>query len=730
MKKITYLLSGLLLLGSVVFAQNNTRTLGGKITPSQMDVELYKQKSQEIVDNAQRTPTGQIRCLTAESEKLKNELDPNYQTTEQFEEWIAKKIKELPSNPNYNIKASRNIPVVVHVLYGNSTQNISTAQIQDQIDIMNKDFSATNTDIGNTPAVFSSAVGNMDIQFCLAQTDPSGNPTNGIDRISIPTTSVTDAQIETNYGLNNMWDPTKYFNIFVANVSGGLLGKAVFPTGSGLSGLPGGSAPSYDGIMVAYTAFGSIGTAQAPYNKGRSATHETGHWLGLRHIWGDGTCATDYCSDTPPAQTSNFGCPSFPHNLGTCSGNTTGEMTMNYMDYTDDACMYMFTNDQKTRMDAVLLNSPQRKELLTSNVCGAAALDANFTANTTNINVGQTVTFTDASTTPNTLNGWSWNFDVTGIGGVSPATASTQGPHVVTYNTAGTFTVSLQANDNAPSSDTETKTAYITVNPPGTCDSTAANWDINTDGASSGVYTWGAGNGYVIGQNTYGDNGWADKVTYSTTGKELSEVIYFFGVASGTGNVNLKVWGETAAKPGSVMSTQSVAISSLATGGNGTLWTLSPAPAITGNFYVGYDHTALTNGDTAACYSATKSTNSLWAYESTPVWTDLSAYGVVQGMAMIPVICDISTGEKEILGDINEVSVFPNPSNGTVSIALPSKVESTVEVYNVVGKLVYSNKPFNTQLITIDINNQPNGVYFINVKTGKTVTTKKIILSK
>ena len=138
----------------------------------------------------------------------------------------------------------------------------------------------------------------------------------------------------------------------------GLLGKAVFPTGSGLAGMFGGGAPTYDAVMVAHTSFGSIGTVTAPYNLGRTLTHELGHWLGLRHIWGDATCGDDYCNDTPTQQTSNGGCPTFPS--VTC-GNS-GDQSMNYMDYVNDACMYMFTSDQKARMDVVLTLSPQRTE--------------------------------------------------------------------------------------------------------------------------------------------------------------------------------------------------------------------------------------------------------------------------------------------------------------------------------------------------------------------------------
>ena len=154
----------------------------------------------------------------------------------------------------------------------------------------------------------------------------------------------------------------------------GILGFATFPN-PGTSGLLGLSPPygtsTTDGLVMLNSSFGSIGTAvtNVPYHKGRTATHEIGHWMGLRHIWGDGTCATDYCNDTPPAQQSNFGCPSFPFNVGGCAGNTTGEMTMNYMDYTNDLCMYMFSNDQKFRAQLILTNSPMRAALLTSSVC-------------------------------------------------------------------------------------------------------------------------------------------------------------------------------------------------------------------------------------------------------------------------------------------------------------------------------------------------------------------------
>lgn len=726
MKKFTYLLSALLLVSSFSFAQNTRKAQLVGATPAQLE-----QKEAQLLQAAQKSPSGHIRCFTSELEQLQRMANPTMETEEQFEKWITQKMKEQANNPSS--KASRNIPVVVHVIHNGdavgASENISIAQVNSQITTLNLDFSATNTDFGNVPATFTTASTNSDIQFCLAQTDPLGNPTSGIDRVQLSAASYNSIGAVEAIKPGTSWNPSNYFNIWVINFgSSGLLGYAQFPVSSGLSGIPGGTTTANtDGVVIDYRAFGNTGAAQAPYNKGRTATHEIGHCFGLRHIWGDGTCATDYCTDTPTQQTSNYNCQTHPYNVGVCSGNTTGEMFMNYMDYVPDACMYMFTDDQKLRFDAVLTNSPRRASLLTSTVCGAAVINANFTGVPTTIIAGQTVTFTDASSSPATLNSWAWTFT-----GGTPASSSVQAPPAITYSTPGTYTVSLTVTDNAAGNDNETKVAYITVNPVGTstCDSTAANWDLTTHGPTTGLYSWSGGNGYILGQNAYGDNGWADKITFSTPGKKLTDVFYFFGAATGTGNVNLKVWGETAAKPGTALATQSVAISSLATGGTPTLWTLASPPALSGNFYIGLNHTTLTAGDTAALMSASTGTNSAWAYESTPTWTDLSAYGLDHGVALIPVICDISTGEKEIMGDLKEVLVFPNPSQGTINIALTSKVESTIEVYNVVGKLVYHAKPFNSQLITIDVNNQPNGVYFVNIKTGNDIVTKKIVLSK
>jgi len=233
------------------------------------------------------------------------------------------------------------IPVVVNVLYKTSAQNISDAQIQSQITVLNNDFKALNSDYNNTPSLFQPLrSGNFGIQFVLET----------VNRKSTTKTSwsTNNAMKFTSQGGINATSPTTKLNIWVCNMGNGILGYAQFP----------GGASSTDGVVIDDNAFGTVGTVTSPFNKGRTATHEVGHWMNLRHIWGDATCGNDLVSDTPSHNAANYGCPTFPH-YSTCSGSPV-EMTMNYMDYTDDACMYMFTIGQKNRMRAIFASGGPR----------------------------------------------------------------------------------------------------------------------------------------------------------------------------------------------------------------------------------------------------------------------------------------------------------------------------------------------------------------------------------
>jgi len=225
------------------------------------------------------------------------------------------------------------IPVVVNVLYKTAAENISDAQIQSQIDVLNKDFTATNSDFNTIPALFSGVAANVDITFELVN----------IIRKSTTKTSwgTRDAMKKSKQGGINPTSPTTTLNLWACTIGGGILGYAQFPGGS----------LATDGVVIDSFYFGLSSAASYPYNLGRTASHEVGHWMNLRHIWGDATCGSDLVSDTPTHNTANYGVPVYPH-LSTCTG-TPVEMTMNYMDYTDDRGMYMFTNGQKARMTAI-----------------------------------------------------------------------------------------------------------------------------------------------------------------------------------------------------------------------------------------------------------------------------------------------------------------------------------------------------------------------------------------
>src|SRR5690606_9388581 len=207
------------------------------------------------------------------------------------------------------------IPVVVHVVWNSTTQNISDAQINSQINVLNQDFRRTNTSISSAPIPFKGFSTDMRYQFCLAQQDPNGYPTNGITRTFTNRTLFDipsgDSSIWfSSLGGQDSWDRTKYLNIWVCNLPGipnpGLIGVGTFPW----LGL---AVPAIDGVVADYQAFGTMGTAVAPTNLGKNITHEVGHYLGLRHIWGDeANCAgSDSCFDTPNQTISSSGTPTF-----------------------------------------------------------------------------------------------------------------------------------------------------------------------------------------------------------------------------------------------------------------------------------------------------------------------------------------------------------------------------------------------------------------------------------
>jgi hypothetical protein len=320
MKKLLFVIAGGLLL-----------TVGCNKSSSNADKDL--QAGEEAPIALQRNCASQDVLL----EQLQQDptLGDRMNAIERFTEQFIQNQDQQRLLPDGTIE----IPVVVNVLYRTNAQNISQTQIQSQIDALNEDFAGTNADHNLTSTYNTVKASDIGVRFVLDQ----------VKRRSTSKTSwsTNDAMKRNAQGIAPT-SPTTKLNIWVCNLSGGILGYAQFPGGSS----------STDGVVVDDNAFGRTGTAAAPFNKGRTATHEVGHWLNLRHIWGDATCGNDLVGDTPLHNTANFGCPASGHR-STCSGQPI-EMTMNYMDYTDDACMYMFSLGQRSRMLAVFASGGPR----------------------------------------------------------------------------------------------------------------------------------------------------------------------------------------------------------------------------------------------------------------------------------------------------------------------------------------------------------------------------------
>ncbi|QYS89901.1 M43 family zinc metalloprotease [Flavobacterium davisii] len=328
-----------------------------------------------FVSKGQNNQEGKVvRCSTVEYEKYLQKNNPKRANLVQFEKWLNPLIEKQKNNRS-TFNGIITIPVVVHIVHSGQNvgqaPNIDDKQVISQIEVLNNDFRKKL----NTPGYNTHPNGaDLQIQFALAQVDPSGNPTNGIDRVYYNHAKWTEntekklGDIDLILKPETVWDSSLYLNIWVVDfVNAQLLGQAQFPSNANVPGSYEMGTEATDGIAVNYLNFGSVEIypngiyGSSRYDKGRTTTHEIGHWLGLRHIWGDLECGDDFCADTPQAHTSNTGCPL----ILSCTG-TENEMVQNYMDYTDDNCMNIFTQNQKDRIQTVLANSPRRKTIVNS----------------------------------------------------------------------------------------------------------------------------------------------------------------------------------------------------------------------------------------------------------------------------------------------------------------------------------------------------------------------------
>jgi len=424
-----------------------------------------------------------IKCSTMERDSVLRKQYPQMGTLEDFEQWLSPMVERYQSTAQPREVVT--LPIVFHIIHDGEMVgeglNLSTDLILAQLEQINNDFRKLDGTSGDNDDPVGA---DSEIEFCMAVVDPDGNvlAQPGINRVdrndqgwSAPPYS--PGFIDGTIKPNTIWDPERYINCWVMTLSSSpgsiLLGYAQFPSASGLPGMPQNGGPANtDGVVVNTLSVGSTElenpeSGGSSFGYGRTLTHELGHFFGLRHIWGDGGCGVDdFVDDTPLSDAPHSGCPTGDVSCG------TEDMVENYMDYSADLCMNIYTLGQKARMQVVLEQSPRRRELLNSTACSSEPVEpiADFSANRTTIEATESVSFTDQSLfAPDS---WSWSFP-----GGNPSSSNQQNP-TVTYDTPGTYDVTLSVSNEA-GNDTETKTGYITVTPniPG-CDDGLANFPI------------------------------------------------------------------------------------------------------------------------------------------------------------------------------------------------------------------------------------------------------------
>ncbi len=617
----------------------------------------------------------QRNCGTMEYMDYLKSQDPNLESQMQamelkLQQYIAEHETELLSS-----KVVMTIPVVVHIVYANTAQNISDQRVNEQINILNADFAGLNAN-GQMYGFGSSMKANCEVQFCLAQRKPDGTATTGIERRSTTTTSFTSNDNVKHYNTGGLdaWDPTKYLNIWVCNLGGGLLGYAQFPT-SGIN--------STFGVVILYSAFGVTGAA-APFNLGGTATHEVGHCLNLYHIWGDdGTACTgtDNCGDTPNQAGANTGCPSYPH--VTCSNGTTGDMFMNFMDYSDDVCYNNFTPGQKARMQSLFISGGLLASLASSNGCqppttggtcdppsGLNATSVATTSATLNWNSVSAATSYNVQYRKTGLATWTSTTSTTtskAITGLTAATAYEWQVQTVCSTGSSAFTASSTFTTAAVSTCTD---VYEANNTQATAKSIAVNTNITA----------------MIGTSTDAD--WF-KFNNTTASKKIK--ITLTGLPA---DYDVRLYKSNGSQ-------------------------------------VGISQNSGTTSETIIYNTNTVGTYYIKVYGYNGVFSSTSCYTLKAAIQSTNFKGD--EGGMEEYNTTQDLFVYPNPSTGNVNLELNAAADETYSIscMDITGRIVYEETLTVTKGMNykqLDLQSVKKGLYIIEAKSGSQNFSQKLIL--
>ncbi len=610
---------------------------------------------------------------------MQKELDPTVGSQmilneNSIQKWIENNQAYINSN-----KAIISIPVVVHVIYNTTAQNISDARVTEQLTILNRDYAGLNT---HSMYGFASTLKvNTELQFCLAQRKPDGTATNGIERRSTTTTSFTYDDKVKKYSTGGLdaWDPTKYINIWVCNLGGGLCGYAQFPT-SGVN--------STFGVVIMYQFFGVTGAA-APYNLGGTTTHEIGHCFNLYHIWGDDNTActgTDYCNDVPNQAGANYGVPTYPH--VTCSNTPTGDMFMNFMDYSDDIAYANFTANQKARIQACFASGGLLYSLSQSNGCTPSS-----TSTTCDVPAGLAVS---AITQTTATLGWnavsaatSYSLQYRVVGATTwIATTSTTNSKALTGLTAAknyefqVKTVCASGSSVFSASGTFTTLAVVT--------SCTDSYETNNTLATAKTIAVNTNITALIGTSTDIDY---FKFTNTSTQKNIKITL-----TNLPADYDVVLYKSTGTQLG------------ISQNSNTTAESIVYNTTTVGTYYlkvIGYGS----------------------AYNTTQCYTLKAAIGTAS----------FKLEGSEELNDFSEefspLTVYPNPASDKLNVQFNSSQDGNINIriFDINGKMVMSNefvsqKGMNTY--EMELGTLSRGIYVVNLYNGSNFVTKKLIVEK
>ena len=643
-------------------------------------------------------------CLTDELYQRQLAANPALKEMREAAIKLAMSMKDDPSQEGNAVKY---IPLVFHIMHEGKGENISKAQILDQVRILNEDFRRLNADTVNTPGPFKPLGSDTQIEFRLAQIDPNGNCTDGIVRVFTPLTNGADDAVKA----LSYWDADKYLNFWVVktiyNFTGGggtIIGYAYYP----------GTAPNgADGVIIRSDYIGSIGSAVGSSDKGRVAAHEIGHYMDLAHVWGDSFCGDDFVADTPTSSGPNYGCTIFPRI--SCSNGPNGDMFSNYMDYSNGTCMNLFTHGQKARMNATfmtfrdnLISPSNHASTGIFNLPTACTMVPEFYANVTSICAGGTIDFSDGSWNgTSTVRNWSFP-------GGNPSSSTAQNP-TITYPAPGVYDVILTVG-NAAGNVSSTRSGYIIVQ--------AMNGDVNTSYYESFENPGIPGGFDVINE---GGAGFESTVGAAATGNSAFKVDNFTFNMSGTRDIFYTPSFDFS----QILQPQiTFKVAHAGMFGNSTdNLRVLVSPDCGESWSIRYNKTGSALSTAPATTSAFAPTPNEWRTESVILPTSL--FFANKPNVRFRFEYSYFDGNNLFIDDINIIGltgienastsagiIFPNPGNGKGVLKLNTilQMDSEINVFNSLGENVFRSNliPKGISEIPIDLNLAP-GMYYIRI---------------